>query len=118
MKGLLRVIPVESTQPVQLVCYHPCAEKHLRRGDLRIEPDCLAVEYAYDKPEIELRRALYKLVEWMEGMDGEAHGPKCAKMRGGKICDCDLHPILLLAHDALRGTTEADALRRAEEVKK
>ena len=69
MKELLRVVPLESREPVSLVCYHPIAEKYLLKAargesslfdddpDMRA-PTCLAVEYEYDSVLHELCCAL------------------------------------------------------------
>jgi hypothetical protein len=53
---LLRVVPPDSEEPVNHVCYHPIAEARLRRGETHmlngdpIEPICLAVDYEYESP--------------------------------------------------------------------
>ena len=58
---LLRTLPVSDERtPVDFVCYHPIAERNLRRGDVGegAEPSCLAVRYEYDSILGELCAAL------------------------------------------------------------
>jgi len=57
MTEFLRSIPVDSKTPVQYVCYHPVAEKHLKQGH-EAEPTCLAVDYEYEHPILEIFHAL------------------------------------------------------------
>ena len=60
MRELLRVLPLDYDKPIQLVCYHPVAERHLILGDDKelAQPTCLAVEYEYDSVLHELCAAL------------------------------------------------------------
>lgn len=91
---LLRVVPLESKEPVSLVCYHPIAEKYLlkaARGESSLfdddpdmcKPTCLAVEYEYDSILHELCCAL----GWQGGTLSQAMGEvkrlvSIAKLRG------------------------------------
>lgn len=47
MNDLLRSVPVDSKEPVNLVCYHPVQIEKLLAGE-NVEPQCLAVDYEYD----------------------------------------------------------------------
>jgi hypothetical protein len=69
MTELLRVVPIDSTEPVSFVCYHPIAEKYLMkkaRGEESFfdddeemsKPTCLAVEYEYESVLHEICSAL------------------------------------------------------------
>lgn len=53
MSAYLRKIPINSTEPVKYVCYHPVAEKWLKEGK-PAEPSCLANDYEFDTPTHEL----------------------------------------------------------------
>ena len=48
---LLRTLPVDTTEPVNYVCYHPVAEKWLLRGE-HVEPSCCAIEITNSPIEI------------------------------------------------------------------
>jgi hypothetical protein len=69
MNELLRVVSIDSKEPVNFVCYHPIAEKYLlkkARGeetffdddDEMSKPTCLAVEYEYESVLHEICNAL------------------------------------------------------------
>lgn len=51
---LLRVVDLDSKEPVNYVCYHPISEAKLRLGEIYhfdgepVEPECLAVDYEYE----------------------------------------------------------------------
>lgn len=47
MSDLLRRIPTDSKEPVNLVCYHPVQIKNLLAGE-NVEPVCFAVDYEYE----------------------------------------------------------------------
>jgi hypothetical protein len=61
---LLRVVPLDSKEPVNHVCYHPISEAKLRRGEMfhmdgePVGPVCLAVDYEYESPLHEICAAL------------------------------------------------------------
>jgi hypothetical protein len=57
MSEFLRSIAVDSTTPVQYACYHPVADNRLRHGK-PAEPTCLAVDYEYEHPIVEIFNAL------------------------------------------------------------
>ena len=57
---LYQRVPLESTEPVSFVCYHPIVASKLPKFDRNfepLEPTCLMVEYEYDSILGELRAA-------------------------------------------------------------
>lgn len=59
---LLRVIPKESNEPVNHVCYHPVQVKYLMQGESQ-KPICYAVPYEYNS----ILHEICDLLGWQGG---------------------------------------------------